>query len=143
MLVRAIALVALLVVATLAYLWWNRRQGVVRQVEIPGALTPADLGAARGARATLVQFSTPMCAKCPPTKALLVRIAAEYPGVVHTDIDAEQRLDLARRLDIMRTPTTLLLDADGVVVARMNGAPNESQVRSALDALPPGPDYSI
>lgn len=143
MLIRLAIIAAVLALASLGYVWWSRRQGVVRHVSVAGALTPADLAAPRGPRGSLVQFSTPVCAKCPPTKALLVRVAADYPGVTHIDIDAAERLELARRLDIMRTPTTLVLDADGVVVSRMNGAPTEAQVRSALDELPPLREYEI
>jgi hypothetical protein len=43
----------------------------------------------------------------------------------------------------MRTPTTLVLNADGVVVSRMNGAPSEAQARAALDEVPPATEYSI
>lgn len=143
MLVRLIEIGALLVVATVAYAWWSRRQGRVLQVAVAGALTPADLGAPRGQRATFVQFSTPMCAKCPPTRALLLRVVADDPYVVHVEIDASEHLDLARRLDIMRTPTTLVLNADGVVVSRMNGAPSEAQARAALAEVPPPNEYAI
>ncbi|WP_236685247.1 thioredoxin family protein [Demequina salsinemoris] len=144
MLVRVLIVLALLVIASLAYWWWSSRQGRVTRVEIPGALTPAVLGAPRGYRATFVQFSTPVCAKCPPTKALLTRVAEEYEGVSHVEIDASERLELARELDIMRTPTTLVLDTNGVVVARISGAPSEAQAREAIDATPPaGTEYAI
>lgn len=143
MLVRLLIIVGVLALASLAYVWWQRRQGVVRHVEVPGALTPAVLGAPRGERATLVQFSTPVCAKCPPTKALLTRVIADYPHVVHVEIDASERLDLARELHIMRTPTTLVLDSAGVVVARMDGAPNEHQAREAIESVPAPTEYSI
>ena len=143
MLFRLLAIAVLLGLATLAYRWWQGRQGKVRRVERPGALTPLTLGAARGPHATFVQFSTPMCAKCPPTALLLQRVAAEQPGVGHIEIDAAERLDLARELCIMRTPTTLILDSDGVVVARMDGAPSEAQAREALAAVPPPTEYAI
>ena len=144
MLVRIIIVVAILAVATGAALWWRRRQGVVREVERAGALSSATLGAKRGYHATFVQFSTPMCAKCPPTAQLLRRIAEEDPRVVHIEIDAAERLDLARELEIMRTPTILLLDGDGVVVSRISGAPSEQQARDALAGVPrTGTDYTI
>ncbi len=143
MLIRLLAIAVLLGAATLAYRWWQGRQGVVHRVERPGALTPTTLGAPRGGRATFVQFSTPMCAKCPPTALLLQRVAAEQPHVVHIEIDAAERLDLARELSIMRTPTTLVLDSDGVVVARMDGAPSEAQAREALAEAPPPTEYAI
>ncbi|MDN4477983.1 thioredoxin family protein [Demequina lignilytica] len=144
MLVRVLIVVAILVVASLAALWWQRRQGVAHEVERAGSLSSATLGAKRGYHATFVQFSTPMCAKCPPTASLLGRLAAEDPRVVHIEIDASERLDLARELEIMRTPTILLLDGDGVVVSRISGAPTEHQAREALAAVPrTGTDYSI
>ena len=143
MLVRLLFVAVLLALATLAYKWWDSRQGRVRRVDIPGALSSATLGGPRGERATFVQFSTPICAKCPPTRALLQRVAAEQPHVTHVEIDAAERLDLARELHIMRTPTTLVLNSDGVIVARMDGAPTEHQAREALEAAPPPSEYSI
>ena len=143
MLLRLLGIFVLLGGVALAYLWWQGRQGTVRLVERPGALSAATLGAPRGGRATFVQFSTPICAKCPPTKALLLRVAAEQSSVAHIEIDAAERLDLARELGIMRTPTTLVLDSDGIVVARMDGAPSEAQAREALAAVPPPTEYSI
>lgn len=144
MLERVILVVALLAVASAAALWWRGRQGQVHAVERAGALSSATLGAKRGYHATFVQFSTPMCAKCPPTAALLTRIASERDDVVHVEIDASERLDLARELGVMRTPTILVLDGDGMVVARMDGAPSDHQAREALATVPrTGTDYSI
>jgi thiol-disulfide isomerase/thioredoxin len=143
MITRLVIIAALLALTAVAYRWWVSRDGRVRRVEVPGALTPEVLGAPRGQYATFVQFSTPMCAKCPGTRALLLEVAAERPHVAHVDIDAAERLDLARELGIMRTPTTLVLDSDGVIVARMDGAMTPAQAREALDAVPPPHDYTI
>lgn len=143
MLIRLLILTALMVVVAVAYRWWSARDGRVQHVEIPGALTPAVLGAPRGQHATFVQFSTPMCAKCPGVRALLQGVAAEQPHVTHVEIDAAERLDLARELGIMRTPTTLVLDSDGVIVARMDGAMSPDQAREALATVPPPQDWTI
>ena len=56
------------------------------------------------------------------------------PGVVHIEIDAEHHLDLVRRLDVLRTPTTLVLDDAGNEIARASGAPRKEQVLSAIPA---------
>lgn len=137
MLTRIILIVAVLAVASVAYLWWSRRNGVVRRVEVPGALSSETLGARRGFRATFVQFSTPMCAKCPGTATLLKQVASEYEDVAHIEIDASERLDLARQFDVLRTPTTLVLNTDGMIVARMSGPPSVAQARESLAAAPP------
>jgi len=60
-------------------------------------------------------------------------------GVAHIEIDAESHLDLVRRLDIMRTPTVLILDAGGRVVQRASGAPRKADVLAALGRAVPAP----
>ncbi|WP_084077430.1 thioredoxin family protein [Demequina sp. NBRC 110057] len=144
MLVKILLIAALLAVVSVGYLWWQRRQGEVREVERAGALTSAQIGAQRGYYATFVQFSTPMCAKCPGTARLLKEVATEQPHVSHVEVDASVRLDLARELSIMRTPTTLVLDGDGTIVARMDGAPTAAQAREALAKVhTAGTEYTI
>lgn len=85
-----------------------------------------------GSRATLVQFSSAFCAPCRATRRILGEVAEIVPGVVHLEIDAEHHLDLVRRLDVLRTPTTLVLDGAGNEVARASGAPRKEQVLSAI-----------
>ena len=85
-----------------------------------------------GERATLVQFSSAFCAPCRITRRGLSEVADVVPGVVHLEIDAEHYLEAVRRLGIVRTPTTLVLDAVGQEVARAAGAPRKEQVLAAI-----------
>ncbi|MUL40304.1 thioredoxin family protein [Streptomonospora sp. PA3] len=103
----------------------------------PGALTSADLGAGLGERATLVQFSTAFCQPCRATRRILADVGAMVEGVAHVEIDAESHLDLVRRLDIVRTPTVLVLDAAGRITERASGQPRKADVIAALgEAIP-------
>ncbi|MEU1002666.1 thioredoxin family protein [Streptomyces tibetensis] len=95
-------------------------------------LDTAELGAELGERATLVQFSSAFCAPCRATRRVLGEVAGVVPGVTHVEIDAEAHLDLVRRLDILKTPTVLVLDADGRVVRRATGQPRKADVIAAL-----------
>ncbi|MBB6078713.1 thiol-disulfide isomerase/thioredoxin [Streptomyces paradoxus] len=95
-------------------------------------LDAAELGAELGERATLVQFSSAFCAPCRATRRVLGEVAGVVPGVAHVEIDAEAHLDLVRRLDILKTPTVLVLDADGRVVRRATGQPRKADVIAAL-----------
>lgn len=88
--------------------------------------------AAPGERATLVQFSSAFCAPCRVTRRVLGEVAEVVPGVTHLEVDAEAHLDLVRELGILRTPTTLVLDAAGREVSRAAGAPRKEQVIAAL-----------
>jgi len=95
-------------------------------------LDGADLEHELGERATLLQFSSAFCAPCRATRRVLADVAAAVPGVVHVEVDAEHHLELVRRLGVLRTPTTLILDSRGVEVTRAAGAPRKEQVLSSL-----------
>jgi len=104
----------------------------VRERDETMRLGAAELGRTLGERATLVQFSTAFCAPCRATRRVLSEVAGMVPGVAHVDIDAEAHLDLVRALDIVKTPTVLVLDADGRIVRRAAGQPRTVDVIAAL-----------
>ena len=140
----------MLVVAVLVALglgaWRSVTNGVFRGTRrVPGAsaprgfetgvasvLTGTAYDAQRGERATLVQFSSAFCAPCRATRRTLADVANVVPGVEHVEIDAEQHLELVRALGVLRTPTTLVLDAGGREITRASGAPRPAQVLAAL-----------
>jgi hypothetical protein len=62
-------------------------------------------------------------------------VARIVPGVRHVEVDAEHHLDLVRRLGVLRTPTTLVLDPHGREVSRAAGAPTRQAVIASLDSL--------
>lgn len=97
-------------------------------------LEAAQLGADLGTRATLVQFSSAFCQPCRATRRVLAEVAHMVDGVTHVEIDAEAHLELVRMLDIVRTPTVLVLDADGRIVRRAAGQPRTADVIAALGA---------
>ena len=135
-----VAAACALVAATAVGLGWMVRNGRVRTAAADGAkavpgLTQADLGAALGNRATLVQFSSAFCAPCRATRQILGDVAGIVDGVAHVEIDAESRLDLVRRLDVRRTPTTLVLDPDGKITHRASGQPRKADVIAALGTV--------
>ena len=126
--------VAVLAMASAYGVLQRRRSGRVRvRVRDDGKLLgPAELGGDLGERATLVQFSSAFCAPCRATRRILDEVVGMVPGVAHVEIDAEKHLDLVRELDILKTPTVLVLDADGRVVRRATGQPRKADVIAAL-----------
>jgi thiol-disulfide isomerase/thioredoxin len=134
MMTGVVVCVAVLVVASAAGVLHKRRSGRVR---VRGRdegkrLGAAELGGDLGERATLVQFSSAFCAPCRATRRVLGEVAGIVPGVTHIEIDAEAHLDLVRELEILKTPTVLVLDADGRVVRRATGQPRKADVIAAL-----------
>ncbi|MBN0041639.1 thioredoxin family protein [Cellulosimicrobium cellulans] len=147
--VLPVLLLAATLLATLALgVRWQRRQGVVRATRTtsPGAVTghaatPFDWGAhgvALGARRTFVQFSADLCAPCRATARVLGEVSAAHDDVTHREMDVDDHLDLVRAFGILRTPTVLVLDAEGREVARASGGMNRAQALAALAVADPG-----
>lgn len=82
-----------------------------------------------------MQFSTPVCAYCGPTRELLTEVARARDGLAFVEIDASERLDLARRLNVFSTPTVLVLAPDGAVARRASGRQRRSEVLAAVGAV--------
>lgn len=135
--ILALALsLALVVLTSVLGLVARARTGRVSRAD-PASISPESLGLAGGfgPRATLVQFSTEFCAPCRATARLLDRVAAESDGVAHVEIDLTRDPALARRFQVLQTPTTLIVDAEGVARARIGGAPQPGALRDRLHRL--------
>ena len=152
--IGVLVLMGVLALATAFGLYRRATDGALRPVEIPADVkdavpvpgTPSgsghghegdrlsadELGVALGDKATLVQFSSAFCAPCRTTRVVLEEVATMVNGVTHVEVDAESHLALVRRLDVRRTPTVLVLDADGLVRVRAAGAPRKADVIAAL-----------
>jgi thiol-disulfide isomerase/thioredoxin len=125
-------LLGLVAFATALGLVWKNRTGrihtgggqFVRLPEVP-----------LSGRATLLQFSTEVCAPCVPTRRVLSQIADTTDGVSHVDLDLTHRPDLAARFNVLQTPTTLILDKTGAIRGRIGGAPRPLEVRALLEGI--------
>lgn len=135
---------AVLLTATLGiglYLRWqqNRPQRHIAHEVVQ----PERLGAdGLGERATLLQFSTDLCARCPGVHRTLAAVADSHPGVRHLDVDLTHRPDIARHFHVLQTPTTLILDRDGAIQTRFGGAPSREVVELELNRLMEETDVS-
>jgi thiol-disulfide isomerase/thioredoxin len=141
------ALAGALVIALIGGAAWRLRNGRMRGLPVArpggadqeqgagprgGVLTSSQLGQALGERATLVQFSSAFCAPCRATRRILADVTRMIDGVAHIEIDAESRLDLVRALNVLRTPTVLVLAGDGRIVRRASGQPRKPDVIAAI-----------
>ncbi|TCO33231.1 thiol-disulfide isomerase/thioredoxin [Kribbella steppae] len=108
------------------------RKAQAHEVDSVDRVSAADVGGELGERATLLQFSSAFCAPCRATRRTLAEVEGMVDGVRHVELDAEAHLELVRRLDILRTPTTLVLDSTGAIVKRASGAPRKPDVIAAL-----------
>ena len=136
-LVNALIGLAVLLTATVAlgvFVQW--RQGRPRRHIPHEVVQPSRLGAdSLGQTATLLQFSTELCSRCPGVHRTLAAVAEARDGVQHLDIDVTHRPDIAKHFHILQTPTTLVLDSDGVVQTRFGGVPNREVLELELSRL--------
>jgi Thioredoxin len=123
-------------------LWWRRRNGrVVAQppaqpagVDVEGEAL-ARLGVAAGTPVTLLQFSSAFCAPCRLARRICADLAGQRDGVAHLEVDAESHLDEVRALGVWRTPTVLVVDAEGRIAFRLTGAPTRAGLAAAVESL--------
>jgi hypothetical protein len=125
--------VAVLAVAAVAGLIWRSRSGRVRApspaepVRVPSGVLPESPDTV-----TLLQFSSATCAPCRQVRATCADVAGGLSGVRHVEIDAEERLDAARALNVWRLPTLLVVDREGRVARRAVGVPDRAELRAAV-----------
>jgi thiol-disulfide isomerase/thioredoxin len=127
---------ATLAAATVAGLLLRARDGRIRDrggkessVPLPDAVADA---LDPDARVTLVQLSTTFCAPCRHARAVLSTLAERTEGLVHVDLDVTERPEVAHRLGVLRTPTTLAFDASGRELLRIDGVPKAAALHEAL-----------
>lgn len=126
-------LVVVLVVAVLG--WWLRRRSGRLRTPAPRAVDGWALaGTTPGPddRVLLLQLSSPVCAPCRTTAAVLAGLASADPGVRHVEIDVAERTDVARALGVLSTPTTVAFGRDGTEALRVSGVPRAAELRDAL-----------
>lgn len=134
-------LVGVLVLVVLLGLLLRLREGRVRTrraaastavpAELRAELTGDRIGAAE---VTLVQLSTAHCAPCRQARAVLGRFVAGHDRLAHLEVDLTDRTALTRELRVLRTPTTLGVDARGRELFRVSGVPREAELTEALRA---------
>jgi thioredoxin-like negative regulator of GroEL len=127
-----------LAAATLAGLLWRSRQGRILRARaadaVPAGLPDAVLQQVDGSAAvTLLQLSTPICARCPQVRALLDELAGATPGIRHAELDLAAHPELSGRLGVRSTPTTLAISRTGRELFRVAGVPRRMELLKALE----------
>ncbi|MCW2599180.1 MAG: thiol reductase thioredoxin, partial [Frankiales bacterium] len=130
-------LLAALAVSAAVAAWYRASNGRLKSPTGDNREDLRPLIPVAGERATLLQFSSAFCAPCRATRRILGDVAAIAPGVTHVEIDAESNLELVRKLNILKTPTTLVLDERGREVVRASGQPKKADVLRALGQAVP------
>ena len=139
-----LAIVVVLVALSVALgLLWKSRTGRAKAIERGELIDLVKLGATRdgqpvrafGKRVTFLQFSSETCSTCKQTARLFQELEQTAEDVLHIAVDITDRLDLAKKFQILQTPTTLVLDHNGRVTSRIGGAPKQATIDQELGSF--------
>jgi thiol-disulfide isomerase/thioredoxin len=131
------ALTGAVAVATVFGLVWRAAQGRIQQRKVTERKLSSLPGPLRelvdpASRVTLLQISTTFCTPCRHTRILLSDLAGKTEGLRHVDFDATEHPEIATSIGVLRTPTTLAVDAEGVELMRIGGVPKRDTLLAAL-----------
>jgi thiol-disulfide isomerase/thioredoxin len=121
-----------LVVASVVGLCLRARDGRLRRGRATGGWALADLTPGPAERVLLLQLSSPVCAPCRRTAEVLGALRSRRPEIVHREIDVADRPDVARALNVLRTPTVVAFDRAGTELLRVSGVPRVADLETAL-----------
>ena len=138
-----IVVLGLLALATVAGLIWKAKTGTAKRVANGEVIDLKEIGAIKdgqpvtsfGERVTFLQFSSEVCSQCAQTARLFHDLEAQHDDVLHIEVDITNRLDLANKFNILQTPTTLVLDKNGVVTSRIGGAAKSQTIQDQLGSF--------
>jgi len=140
---QLIAVLGLLALATIAGLIWKAKTGTAKRVANGEVIDLKEIGAIKdgqpvtsfGERVTFLQFSSEVCSQCAQTARLFHELEAQHDDILHIEVDITNRLDLANKFNILQTPTTLVLDKNGVVTSRIGGAAKSQTIQDQLGSF--------
>jgi thiol-disulfide isomerase/thioredoxin len=135
--------IGLAIVAAIAGLIWRNRTGKSKSVRDGGIVNLKELAALKngnlvskfGRKTTFIQFSSEYCTQCTQTARLLSELEKADEGILHVEIDITNRLELAKKFNVLQTPTTLVLDSKGRIKSRIGGAPKVSVIQQELEEI--------
>lgn len=133
----------LVAAATAAGLIWKARTGTAKKINSGEVIDLLEIGAVKdgkavtefGERVTFLQFSSEFCSQCTQTARLFHDLELHHNDILHIEVDITNRLDLANKFNILQTPTTLVLDKDGVVTSRIGGAAKPQTIQDELGSF--------
>ena len=88
-----------------------------------------------GKKATILQFKTEYCSICPGVKRQITELIKNDKGISFYEIDAVERIQLAKKLRVKSSPTVLFFNELGLEEGRIIGAPKRDQLRSTLEKI--------
>ena len=88
-----------------------------------------------GKKATILLFKTEYCSTCPGVKRQINELIKNNEGISFYEVDAVERIELAKKLHVKSSPTVLFFNEAGLEEGRIIGAPKIHQLRNTLEKI--------
>jgi thiol-disulfide isomerase/thioredoxin len=124
----------LLFLATCFGFYYRKRSGLLKSKYGLNPLS-IELDLVFGEKATIILFSSAFCSQCRIAKSVITNKVKFFPEISYVEIDAESNLKLVRELNILSTPTTIILNQERFEFARAVGVPKNFQLEKLLKSI--------
>jgi hypothetical protein len=124
----------LLFLATCFGFYYKKRSGLLKSKYSLDPLS-FEFDLVFGEKATIILFSSAFCSQCRIAKSVITNKVKLFPEISYVEIDAESNLKLVRELNILSTPTTIILNQEGFEFARAVGVPKNFQLEKLLKSI--------
>ena len=88
-----------------------------------------------GKKATILLFKTEYCSTCPGVKRQINELIKNDEGISLYEVDAVERIELAKKLHVKSSPTVLFFNESGLEEGRIIGTPKKDQLRNTLEKI--------
>ncbi len=88
-----------------------------------------------GKKATILQFKTEFCSVCPGVKRQINELIKHDTDIAFYEIDAVEKIELAKKLHVKSSPTILFFTEDGLEEGRIIGLPKKNEVKNTLEKI--------
>jgi len=122
-------------------MWFRGREGKVRTVSAPAALSRSQMLRAVGVghTPTVLHFAADWCGPCAAVRRVIARVVQDlgpdYGDVIEIELDLDQNPGLAKELGVLSLPTTFIFDSAGTERFRISGVPDAADLQAALSTL--------
>ena len=131
-----VLITSVLIVSTLIGLYFNFSRGkLVKKYANDSEFDKLNLSINLSSEATILLFSTEYCSICPGViKQIENQIKSSKDISLH-EIDAVKNIDVARKLHVKSSPTTIFFDSTGNEFGRIIGTPKVNQLQNTLNKI--------
>lgn len=131
-----VLITSVLIVSTLIGLYFNFSRGkLVKKYANDSEFNKLNLSINLSSEATILLFSTEYCSICPGVKKQIENQIKSSKDISLHEIDAVKNIDVARKLHVKSSPTTIFFDSTGNEFGRIIGAPKVNQLQQTLNKI--------